>query len=123
MSQTRKAARHRGRRRRAAQALAAGAAIAAGTQAYAAPVRFDNPPGVDHFEWRGGTYASPIWLDIRESAASQPGSPDGVSSIGQFRDGEFYSGLRGNSPTPELQTGGPWDYFVGPAVRPPARCR
>jgi hypothetical protein len=36
-----------------AKALAAGAAIAAGTQAYAAPIRFDNPahgePG--HFHW------------------------------------------------------------------------
>jgi hypothetical protein len=40
-------------RARATRALAAGAAIAAGTQAYAAPVRFDNPPPGEpnHFDW------------------------------------------------------------------------
>lgn len=57
--------------KRAAQALAAGAAIAAGTQAYAEPIRFDNPAGAEHFVWT----ASPgqEYLNILSDAASQPG--------------------------------------------------
>jgi hypothetical protein len=53
-----------------AKALAAGAAIAAGTQAYAAPVRFDNPAHGDpgHFHWPYD------WLDITLDVASQSGS-------------------------------------------------
>lgn len=60
--------------KRAVQALAAGTAIAAGTQAYADPVRFDNPaqgePG--YFQWPNPSPA--LWLDMMLDAASQPGS-------------------------------------------------
>ena len=61
----------RARRRRAihsgAAGLAAAAAIAAGTSAYADPVRFDNPAGPGHFQW-------PFqWLDITLDAPSQTG--------------------------------------------------
>ena len=55
-----------------AAALAAAGAIAAGTQAYGAPVRFDNPPGPGHFVW-GQSPASIIDLDIALDAALQPG--------------------------------------------------
>jgi len=46
-------------RNRAVKALAAGAMIAAGTQAYAAPVRFDNPPPGEpnHFNWDNAGYS------------------------------------------------------------------
>jgi len=64
------------------KALAAGAAIAAGTQAYAAPVRFDNPghsqPG--HFHWPED------WLDITISAGGQNGS-DGIKFMQWYRYG------------------------------------
>jgi len=58
-----------------AMALAAAAAIASGTAAYASPVRFDNPPGPGHFEWYSGVAGSDIWLDIALPAASQPDLP------------------------------------------------
>jgi len=64
-----------------AAALAAAAVIAAGTQAYAAPVRFDNPadgePG--HFHWPiNGTK-----LDFSVSASEQTGAGSGPTLINQ----------------------------------------
>jgi hypothetical protein len=64
-------ARHRKRggkyRSRAVKALAAGAAIAAGTQAYAAPIRFENPPPgeLNHFEWGTGfAYYNALYIHL-----------------------------------------------------------
>jgi len=69
---------------KAAGALAAGAAIAAGTQAYAAPVRFDNPahgePG--HFHWppaTNGPYGDPLAIYL--PASSNP-AWDGFNDYG-----------------------------------------
>jgi hypothetical protein len=57
---------------RAVQALAAGAAIATGTQAYAEPIRFENPVGAGHFDWAAGVFADAKWLDVTLDADSQP---------------------------------------------------
>ncbi len=56
--------------RNGAAALAAAAVIAAGTQAYASPVRFDNPAGAGHFDWNAS--AGHEALNILDDAASQP---------------------------------------------------
>jgi hypothetical protein len=59
---------------RAAAALTAGAAIAAGTQAYADPIRFDNPAPGDpgHFDWQQGDGYNPLtWLDITRPSTDQ----------------------------------------------------
>ena len=65
-------------------ALAAAAAIAAGTQAYASPVRFDNPPGPGHFDWTSAAPGGYTFLDITEPATAQPGPSDGASTLGQI---------------------------------------
>jgi hypothetical protein len=95
-----------------AKALAAGAAIAAGTQAYAAPVRFDNPahgePG--HFHWPppSSTGGDGEWLDITLDAANQSGS--GGSKFLQYLEGYYGyysplgSWLEGNPGLAELET-------------------
>ncbi len=76
------------RRKRVAKALAAAGAIAGGTQAYAAPVRFENPPGAGHFVWpsAGSSAVQAQWLDLTQDAASQPpiGDPVGATSIRQI---------------------------------------
>ena len=66
--------------RRATEALVAGAAIAAGTQAYAAPVRFNNPPHGEpgHFHWPESG------LDVTADAASQPSYYYGPGVFYQF---------------------------------------
>jgi len=64
------------RRKRAAQALAAGVAIAGGTQAYADPVCYLNPPGAEHFDWGGAVGEPNRSLDILAPAGVQPpGAP------------------------------------------------
>ncbi len=65
----------------AAAALAAAAVIAAGTQAYASPVRFDNPAGPGHFVWAVPLADNTNWLDITLDAAAQPGLTDGPTSL------------------------------------------
>ena len=69
--------------RRAVQALAAGAAIAAGTQAYADPIRFDNAAHGEsgHFHWLGPYGVDTNWLDFMQAAEHQPGVPWGNSSL------------------------------------------
>ncbi len=59
--------------RPAAAALAAAAVIAAGTQAYASPVRFDNPAGPGHFVWGVDGVNDYTFLDITEGQGSQGG--------------------------------------------------
>ncbi len=69
------------RRKRAVQALVAGAALAGGTQTYASVIRFGNPPGPSHFDW---TTAGASILNIQVDALSQTG----VAAPGNF---QFYS--------------------------------
>jgi hypothetical protein len=45
-------------------------ALAMGTHAYAAAVRYENPTGADHFPW--GSFTG-LGLDLRVDATSQPG--------------------------------------------------
>ena len=81
-----------------AMALAAAAAIASGTVAYASPVRFDNPPGPGHFDWAAGN----VDLDIVLDRDSQPGTA-GVPSVISHNPSDY--GLvdgTGASPNPEL---------------------
>jgi len=104
-------ARKKLRRKRAAQALAAGAAIAGGTQAYASPVHFNNPPGPDHFEWHGALGTS-VWLDVTAPAASQTGLPSGPLSLGQVDYYSYYSRVETNAATTELGVGGLYDCFL-----------
>ena len=102
------------KRRRAAEALMAGAMLAGGTQAYAAPVRHDNPsegqPG--HFEWRGSLEVE-TWLDITQPAANQPGISGGASSVAQV-ESTWGGALSGGEPAVEIQVGGAYDAFLAP---------
>lgn len=72
------------RRKRAAKALAAAGAIAGGAQAYALPVRFDNPPHGEpgHFDWVGpiGQY---VELDFALSPEDQTGDR-GPTTVAQM---------------------------------------
>ncbi len=96
--------------KRAVQALAAGAVIAAGTQAYADPIRFDNPPGAEHFDWVG--VEQHLALELTLDAASQPGDPFNGASFTQrvFAEYSSVAGLGGG----DLQTGMgyPADYLL-----------
>ena len=69
--------------RNGATVIAASAAIAAGTSAYAVPLRFDNPahgePG--HFHWAVPVGDNTNWLDFTVDAAAQPGLADGPTSL------------------------------------------
>ena len=62
---------------RPSELLAAAAAIAAGTQAYAEPIRFNNPaegePG--HFDWLAsfGSTDPEAWLNITLPSTDQDG--------------------------------------------------
>jgi len=93
--------------KRAVQALAAGAAIAAGTQAYADPIRFDNLPGAGHFAWADPGAGVPIELDVTLPAASQPGD-DGLTCLGQSVTPTM-SGLAG---AVDVEAGGPYGLFA-----------
>ena len=76
------------RGKRAVQALAAGAVIAAGTQAYAEPIRIDNPPHGEpgHFHW---PMEGANWLDIALDASQQPGDPFGPMTVRQQVYGSY----------------------------------
>ena len=84
-----RARRHRAVRRQTA-ALASAAALAAGTSAYAEPVRFDNPTGPGRFEW--SVPGALTFLDITQSPTLQGGGA-GLSSLYFYPDA---SGLVGN---------------------------
>jgi len=103
----------RGRRaKRAAQALTASAAIAAGTQAYAEQLRFDNPAPGDpgRFSWRGPSDTE-TWLDITKPVFEQTGLPSGPASISQVEYPGF-GWLEGYAGTAELGAGGLLDLFL-----------
>ncbi len=101
---------------RAARALAAGAAIAAGTQAYASPVRWDNPsPGSPgHFDWAVAGVRT--GLDITQSAASQADGDEGPVVFEQYLPGAgfgaVYAPLGGG-----VEVGGYGDYLLDPVPR------
>ncbi len=87
-SKTRRKARLPGRKRKrklAARALAAAGAIAGGTQAYAEPVRFDNPAHGEagHFHWPPEP-ARRIILDFAAAASEQPGANGGPTTVGHL---------------------------------------
>ena len=98
--------------RHSAVALTAAGALAAGTQAYAAPIRYDNPPGLAHFDW----YDPPGLkaLDIALPASLQPGDPSSDSAIRQYVNASAVVLLSHSSSNHELQTGYafPESYFV-----------
>jgi len=87
-----------------AAALAAAAVIAAGTSAYATPVRHDNPPGAGHFDWTVDT----TWLDITLPASSQPGVEFDETSV--WQGGTSVGGDHGTAF--KLQVGGVGDFFL-----------
>ncbi len=102
------------RRKRAAQALTAGAAIAAGTQAYGAPVTWDNPaqgePG--HFDW--GVSGAATGLDIMQGAGSQPAGGSAPSVFEQYVQdadvfGVVYAPVGGG-----VEVGGHLDWYLVP---------
>jgi len=91
-------ARRRGRlpaATKGAAALAAAAVIAAGTHAYASPLRFDNPGGEGHFQWFG-TPPSNIFLDIMLPAESQTGVDHDFASEFRNHTGTGASLVRGS---------------------------
>ncbi len=95
-------------------ALAAAAVIAAGTQAYASPVRYDNPAGPGHFEWFGGPPNDRIPLDITLDAASQTETWNSRSQFGQGAEPLNMSRVSGFDSTTGLQVSGPYgDMLTG----------
>lgn len=101
------------RRKRAAKALAAAGAIAGGTQAYAAPVRFDNPahgePG--HFHWPHEAPPNAVNLDLALPASEQPGSIT-LSSVLQFNAASYGWVGREVGTNADVQVGGYSNYFL-----------
>lgn len=102
--------------KRAVQALAAGAVIAAGTQAYAEPIRFDNPaegsPG--HYHWPPLVGDNTQWLDLLAPATEQPGDGFGPGEESQVRQLNFgtYGVAQGAPAGADLQVGGPYGIFL-----------
>ncbi len=95
----------------AAAALAAAAVIAAGTQAYAVPVRFDNlPPGPGHFDWTAA--AGQDVLDVLSDAPSQPGN---LSVPGTFGISSYYGRVvrGGNSSGMQIMTPSGYNFLAG----------
>ena len=83
--------------RNGAAALAAAAVIAAGTTAYADPVRYDNAAG---FDWT--TTPGVNVLDIRFDSFSQPGT-DGIPGAFSFGAYPFGNLVRGQSAGGQVQ--------------------
>jgi hypothetical protein len=95
-------------------ALAAAAAIAAGTSAYADPIRFDNPAGAGHFNWFDDA-PSQLSLDISLPAASQTGVDHNYPSEFLHLYGTDGSSLmRPSTAAGAAQTTGFYDYFIAP---------
>ena len=101
----------------AAQALAAGAAIATGTQAYGEPILFLNPDGADRFDWAGDGSAD-SWLDITQPWYDQPGTPGGLSSVNQEAFA-WLGQLAGAPAAVAFHTGGADGAYLAPVVAEP----
>jgi len=94
-------------------ALAAGATIAVGTQAYGVPVRYENPPEghPDHFEWQEH------FLDLTKDAASQANiATDAAFFHIAYDFFPWYSWLFGWH-SGATQIYGPAFLYVGPALQ------
>lgn len=63
-------------------AIIAATAVAAGTTAYASPVRYDNPDHGEtgHFHWAAPIGSDNNWLDFTQPASAQPGAGASSSS-------------------------------------------
>ncbi len=118
-------------------ALAAAAVIAAGTQAYASPVRFENPAGAGHFDWAVPDGSTARFLDLTLDASAQPGDTplpgtaselwtrlgDGFTHNGNFPGGAEveitgYSWLNGLNAGDLIPSGASWSglgygYYYG----------
>ena len=100
-------------------AMAAVAVVAGGTQAWADPIRYDNPAGPGHFVWYGADSSSPIGLEIISDAASQTGAFHGMGRFGQaFEPANGSSTVSGAWPgglgDGELEVGGAYgDSLLG----------
>ncbi len=94
-----------------AAALAAAAVIAAGTQAYASPVRFDNPPGAEHYGWPTTQGDETHWLDLMEPAESQPAPINDLTALKQQKTSSK-SSLVGAPGGVEVEEGGMWGMFL-----------
>jgi hypothetical protein len=136
MKQTRKKTRKQARsprkkekRKRAAKALAAAGAIAGGTQAYAVPVRFENPAHGEptHFHWAVPIGDNTRFLDLTLDANAQPGGSFTATTLGHGYSAAFglihngaaainvhtvggYADLAPLSAGDLIQTGMQWDY-------------
>lgn len=100
--------------RRALKALAAAGAIAGGTQAYALPVRFDNPahgePG--HFHWPVETPSTGRFLDLALGPGEQAGELSPSNVLQFIATGYAQVGRSGPGATADMQVGGPYNYFL-----------
>lgn len=64
-------------------ALVGVAVVLFATTANAAPIRFDNPQGAGHYDWKPLVDDFTHWLDVTLPASSQPGVADGLSAFQQ----------------------------------------
>jgi hypothetical protein len=131
-------------RSRAIKALAAGAAIAAGTQAYAAPIRFDNPPPGEpsHFEWGTGyDYWNALYINLPSDQQGNKNYPGyyggfqrGPRSFSRTAEWQYYGWHPGwvvagwfwdGMPNADIQTdtgsyGNAWGFAAGETVPSPS---
>lgn len=109
--------------KRAVQALAAGAMIAAGTQAYADPVRFDNLPAGEpgRFDWTVSNQPEQSqlrWLDVMLGVADQPFGPYSQqdappAAFGQHEDNGFvFASMGGPAQNSGIQVDSAWEWFL-----------
>lgn len=89
--------------------LAALAMIVAATQAYAVPVRFDNPPGAGHYQWPTTLGDETHWLDITQPPSSQPAP---INDPIAFKQQHGSSDSRVVTAGAEVEWGGLWGMFL-----------
>ena len=87
-----------------ATVLVAAGALAAGTQAYAAPIRINNSLGPNYWDWDTASNQNLRALDITLPPADQPADPANPASVIQFL-APLVSKIGGIGGTTELQTG------------------
>ncbi len=97
-----------------AAALAAAAVIAAGTSAYASPVRFDNPAHGDtgHFHYAPAQGDGSKWLGMTLPAESQPAPSDDLTALQQWKSSDTKSKMYGAYGGAQVEQGGFYDNFV-----------